>query len=159
MIGRLAPLPRKSRHFSQRAASAARRHDAAEEEGRARGGARRRAVRPRPEQPQDGRRRLTQRREVVAVQPPDGPVDRGGELPVLHDRTERGEVRGAGRAVRLPVSGVETALGVPRVLARDGHRGPGPGRRGGRGPGERVLEVRSTHWSPYDRVGVVNADP
>jgi hypothetical protein len=24
---------------------------------------------------------------------------------------------------------------------------------------ECVAEVRSIHWSPYDRVGVVNADP
>jgi hypothetical protein len=26
-------------------------------------------------------------------------------------------------------------------------------------PNTRTFEVRSIHWSPYDRVGVVNADP
>ena len=57
-----------------------------------------------------------------------------------------------------PVAGV---IGQP-FYARDGREGRNVW--GGRGVGVRGLsdggvKARSIHWSPYDRVGVVNADP
>jgi hypothetical protein len=77
-----------------------------------------------------------------------------------------------------------TAVSKSRALARQqaaamaqqqqqqqqqqGGGGGGGGGNGGGGGGEaarlsshgeQISDVRSIHWSPYDRVGVVNADP
>jgi len=97
-------------------------------------------------------------------------------------------LQGSRDAVRLHdafLRGIySTAVSKSRALARQqaaamaqqqqqqqqqqGGGGGGGGGNGGGGGGEaarlsshgeQISDVRSIHWSPYDRVGVVNADP
>eukprot|EP00982_Pelagococcus_subviridis_P004966 29424-Pelagococcus_subviridis.AAC.1 len=69
----------------------------------------------------------------------------------------RGALRGLhqSRPAHRRASKEDGRDGEPAV--QRGLRGPGPKERGERGAG--ALQVRSIHWSPYDRVGVVNAPP
>ena len=56
--------------------------------------------------------------------------------------------------------GAEFSFGVPDVVVTNVGALPSYWRSEGKvGAAAECDEVRSMHWSPYDRVGVVNADP
>jgi hypothetical protein len=82
-----------------------------------------------------------------------GPLG-GGRLVSLTERSDEGSrVDSETTSTRGAASDAERTE-REREDAR-AHRGGG----GGGANSSRVDEVRSIHWSPYDRVGVVNADP
>jgi len=81
-----------------------------------------------------------------------GPLG-GGRLVSLTERSDEGSrVDSETTSTRGAASDAERTE-REREDAR-AHRGGGGGANS-----SRVDEVRSIHWSPYDRVGVVNADP
>ena len=60
--------------------------------------------------------------------------------------------------VYLPEHDVVLEVDGPSHYVGGGPGDHGPGERR-RSPSTELRRVRISHWSPYDRVGVVNADP